>query len=197
MSLRYPISATVLGLTSNPYSSVLIPVGVGSLFGLITKTSVSDWFPTLRKPKGNPPRWVFPVAWTYLYGSMGYAAYLVTHVYESTHSIRTYETAGLAIRLYHIQLALNFAWSPIFFGLKRPGLALIDIISLSSTVFYMTNLTRQLNLKATYFLLPYCAWLSYATYLNAGIWYLNGGKEKLKSLKTSILGAFSSKKHLD
>lgn len=197
MALRFPIPASMLGLSANLYTSVLFPVGAGSLIGLVTKTSVSSWYPTLKKPKCNPPRWAFPVAWTYLYASMGYSSYLLARLSASTHSIQVFENTNLALRLYYIQLALNFVWTPIFFGLKKPGLALIDIISLTSTVLWMTNVTRKVHTKAAYLFLPYCAWLSYATYLNGCIWYLNGGKKKLRSLKETILGPLSTNKRSD
>ncbi|MBW0535855.1 hypothetical protein O181_075570 [Austropuccinia psidii MF-1] len=191
MPLRYPIPATVLGLSRHPSASVLVPVALGTFFGLVTRTSVETWYPSLKKPKFNPPRWIFPVAWTYLYGSMGYAAHLLAETMENTPFYTVADQANLALVLYYAQLGLNFIWTPLFFGLKKPGLALIDILALTGTVFYMTDITRRIQSKATYFFLPYCAWLTYATYLNSSIWYLNGGDSKLSKIKTTILSFFA------
>ncbi|KAA1090421.1 hypothetical protein PGT21_017165 [Puccinia graminis f. sp. tritici] len=186
MSLRCPIPATVLGLTSNPVIAVLTPVTIGSLIGLVTKSSIKTWYTTLKKPKGQPPRWAFPVAWTYLYGTMGYASHLMAESLRTTRFIETADLANSALTLYFGQLALNFIWTPIFFGLKKPAPALVDILTLTGTVFYMTNLTGKFNSKAAYLFLPYCAWLSFATYLNGTIWYLNPGDGPPSTIRSAI-----------
>jgi len=196
MSLRsYPIPATLLGLTSNAAIAVLAPVTIGSLVGLITKKSVKTWYPTLKKPKGQPPRWAFPVAWTYLYGSMGYASHLIAESLNSTPSyLDAADQANAALTLYFGQLALNFIWTPIFFGLKKPGPALVDILALTGSVFYMTNLTSKFNSKAAYLFLPYCAWLTFATYLNGTIWYLNPGdgpSSKIRDVVDYLVSKFN------
>ncbi|OAV91928.1 hypothetical protein PTTG_07407 [Puccinia triticina 1-1 BBBD Race 1] len=186
MSLRYPIPATVLGLASNPVVAVLTPVTIGSLIGLITKSSVKTWYSTLKKPKGQPPRWAFPVAWTYLYGTMGYASHLIAESLRTTPFTETADQANSALALYFGQLALNFIWTPIFFGLKKPAPALIDILALTGSVFYMTNVTSKFNSKAAYLFLPYCAWLTFATYLNGTIWYLNAGDGRKSKIRETI-----------
>jgi len=196
MSLRsYPIPATLLGLTSNAVIAVLAPVTIGSLVGLITKKSVKTWYPTLKKPKGQPPRWAFPVAWTYLYGSMGYASHLIAESLNSTPSyLDAADQANAALTLYFGQLALNFIWTPIFFGLKKPAPALVDILALTGSVFYMTNLTSKFNSKAAYLFLPYCAWLTFATYLNGTIWYLNPGdgpSSKIRDVVDYLVSKFN------
>lgn len=193
MSLRCPIPATIIGLTQNPFTAVLAPVTIGSLLGLITKKSLRTWYPTLKKPKGMPPRWAFPVAWTYLYGTMGYASHLIVQTLRTTPFVETAEDAHSALSLYLGQLILNFLWTPIFFGLEKPGLALVDIISLTGTVFYMTKLTSKFSSKAAYLFLPYCAWLSYASYLNASTWYLNprrGSSSKARDTIDWIVSKF-------
>ncbi|PLW21261.1 hypothetical protein PCASD_11792 [Puccinia coronata f. sp. avenae] len=186
MSLRYPIPATVLGLTSNAVIAVLTPVTIGSLIGLITKKSVKTWYPTLRKPKGQPPRWAFPVAWTYLYGTMGYASHLIAESLSTTPFYETADQANSALAIYFGQLVLNFMWTPIFFGLKKPAPALVDILALTGTVFYMTNVTSKFNPKAAYLFMPYCAWLTFATYLNGSIWYLNAGDGPSSKIRVMI-----------
>jgi benzodiazapine receptor len=78
------------------------------------------------------------VAWTYLYGTMGYASHLIAESLRTTRFIETADLANSALTLYFGQLALNFIWTPIFFGLKKPAPALVDILTLTGTVFYMT-----------------------------------------------------------
>ncbi|EGG11653.1 uncharacterized protein MELLADRAFT_29874, partial [Melampsora larici-populina 98AG31] len=176
------IPISVLRVSLNPIYSTILPVILGTTTGLITRTSVSTWYPTLRKPPYEPPRWAFPVAWTYLYATMGYSSHLLTQTYLK--SINGFDSSlindsNLSLKLYFSQLVFNLLWTPIFFGKRNVGLGLIDISILDLNVFYLTYLSKKVNEKAFYLFLPYCAWLSYATYLNAGVWYLNGGKDKL------------------
>ncbi|KAI3612192.1 hypothetical protein WG66_012166 [Moniliophthora roreri] len=105
---------------------------------------------------GRPPRQVFPIVWPIL------------------------DSLTLGIALYYAQLFMNFAWSPLFFNAKQIGLALIDSALMAGTTYYMTKLLDEpTQSKTTYFLLPYCAWLTFATYLNGGIWWLNRGRRDL------------------
>ncbi|CAH7667778.1 peripheral-type benzodiazepine receptor [Phakopsora pachyrhizi] len=189
MVLKNRIPVSLLGISSDLTFSILTPLTIGSLTGLITKSSVNDWYPDLRKPKLNPPRWLFPIAWTYLYVSMGLGSHLIYRtLLNGTSSLEMIQIAEKVLRLYYIQLGLNFIWTPLFFGLRRPDLALLDIIGLTGTVLTMTNLSRRVNTKVTYLFIPYALWVSYATYLNSGIWYLNGGSEKIKVLFNKIKG---------
>jgi benzodiazapine receptor len=80
----------------------------------------------------------FPVAWTYLYGTMGYASHLIAESLSTTPFYETADQANSALAIYFGQLVLNFMWTPIFFGLKKPAPALVDILALTGTVFYMT-----------------------------------------------------------
>ncbi|KAH9823789.1 TspO/MBR family-domain-containing protein [Melampsora americana] len=188
----------LLRVSLNPIYSTVLPVLLGTTTGLITRTSVKTWYPKLRKPPFEPPRWAFPVAWTYLYSSMGYASHLLTKTYlnsfNSSHSIDFLNTSNLSLKFYFLQLCFNLIWTPIFFGQRQIGLALLNISILDLNVFYLTYLSKKVNQKAFYLLLPYCAWLSYATYLNAGVWYLNGGQSKLNKLYQFIITKFNKKK---
>ena len=104
--------------------AVAVPVVVGGLSGFATARGVSTWYPTLVKPSFNPPAWVFGPVWTVLYIMMGVAAYLVW--------IRGIDADGVraALAVFVIQLALNGLWSILFFGIRQPGLALVEIIVL-------------------------------------------------------------------
>jgi benzodiazapine receptor len=131
---------------------------------------------------------------------MGYASHVAVKSLDNAVTTTTRDKLTLGLALYYAQLGLNFAWTPLFFGAHKvrhhyitsysspglttaqTGLALVDSAALTLTTWYMTKLfDRPTNGKATWFLLPYCGWLAYATYLNAGIWWLNGGEKKAKS----------------
>jgi translocator protein len=105
---------------------------------------------------------------------MGYSSHLAVKLLDSSVSPSARAAASTGLKLYYGQLALNLAWTPLFFGLKQTGVALVDIVALTGSVFYLTKtLHGPTGGKSSYLLVPYCVWLSLASYLNAGIWYLN------------------------
>ncbi len=123
------------------------------------------WYRELRKPPWSPPAELFGPVWTILYALMGTAAWLVAGGRS--------RGRGLALGAYAVQLVLNAAWTPIFFGLRRPGLALAEITAtLVAIVATVALFTRQ-RLLAGLLLLPYLAWVAFATALNAAIWRRN------------------------
>lgn len=123
-----------------------------------------EWYASLSKPSFNPPNWIFGPVWTTLYLMMGVAAWGVW---------RYGRNCRAALTLFAIQLALNAAWSPLFFGLHRPDLALIDLIALwIAIVVTIVAFHRQVRWAAM-LLLPYLAWVSFAGVLNFAIWRLN------------------------
>jgi len=108
---------------------------------------------------------------------MGYASHLAVKAYDSSTLPATRSDLSLGIALYYGQLGFNLLWSQLFFRGKLVGLALADSILLTGTTYYMTKMLHgPTDTKTTYFLLPYCAWLTFATYLNGGIWLLNRGR---------------------
>ena len=157
---------------SRDWIALLISVGVcftvaasGSVF---TASSVKTWYPALLKPAGTPPPWVFGPVWSILYLLMAAAAWLVWRQ-------RTHEDVWLALALFMAQLILNGLWSVVFFGLRRPGAALVEIIILLIAIA-MTNMRfAELSRLAFWLMTPYFAWVLYASYLNFGIWRLNKG----------------------
>ncbi|KAF7292385.1 TspO/MBR-related protein [Mycena chlorophos] len=170
------IPAFLLVAARIPAVAIGLPLGLGFLSGYPTAQVVrSDWYKNLRKPPGQPPRQVFPIVWPLLYASMGYASHLIVAALD-----RGDLRAELALKLYYAQLGLNLAWSPLFFGFKRPGLALVDIAALAGTTFYLTKILGPISATAAYLLLPYCAWLSFATYLNVGIWWMEAKNKDKK-----------------
>lgn len=146
--------------------STLIAEGAGILGSIFTVSSIRGWYLTLVKPSWNPPSWIFGPAWTTLYAFMGVAAALVWKQ-------RTFPGAKTALWFYGIQLALNVLWSILFFGLKNPELAFAEIVVLLIMIIATTVLFWRINPWAGVLMLPYIAWVSFATYLNYTIWRLN------------------------
>ena len=126
------------------------------------------WYPGLLKPGGTPPPWVFGPVWSILYLLMAAAAWLVWRQ-------RIHQDVWPAVALFTAQLILNGLWSFIFFGLRRPGAALVEIIILLITIAVTTMRFAQFSSLAFWLMAPYAAWVLYASYLNFGIWRLNKG----------------------
>lgn len=136
---------------------------IGSHF---TARSVGDWYAELEKPAWTPPRWLFGPAWTALYAMMAVAAWLVW--LRGGTSGR-----GPALALFAVQLALNVAWSGLFFGLRMPGVAFIELVVLWATIVATTVAFFRVRPLAGVLMLPYLAWTSFAGALNLAIWRLN------------------------
>ncbi|KAI5481176.1 hypothetical protein MNV49_005611 [Pseudohyphozyma bogoriensis] len=170
----FTLPPVLLAAGRNPVVAVGLPLALGWASGLITKTSIKTWYTPLQKPPGNPPPVVFPFAWTTLYASMGLASHFLVKAYDQQlPGTALKDTASLAIKLYWGSLVLNYAWTPLFFGLKQTAVALADIALLTPTVYALTYFSFQVDPRTIFLLAPYSAWLTFATYLNGGIWYLN------------------------
>ncbi|KAF9009002.1 TspO/MBR-related protein [Cyathus striatus] len=173
--MSFYIPSLLLAVPRNPATAVGLPLVLGFLSGTPSSNPVnSNWYHNLTSPPGRPPREVFPYVWTLLYAGMGYASHVAVKALDTAALPGNRNDLSWGIALYYAQLGLNLIWSPIFFGTHNTALSLVDSVLLTGTTWYMTRLLdRPTNAKATYFLLPYCAWLAYATYLNAGVWWLN------------------------
>lgn len=156
----------------NKYFKILIFVAtclaVGYLSGVVTRSSVETWYPTLVKPSFNPPNWVFFPAWTTLYVLMGIAGGLVWQKIDAER-----EEVKKALQFFWIQLALNALWSYLFFGLKNPLLALIEMFLLLLLIYETYIKFSKINKIAGYLFIPYIIWVCFALILNASIWWLN------------------------
>lgn len=142
---------------------VLIVVGcelVGILSTPFTLAAIPGWYATLNKPVFSPPNWLFGPVWTTLYALMGVAAYLA-------------RKDKMGMRLFKWQLGANFAWSLLFFGLRSPILGLIDIAILLWLIWKTTRRFYKVSRPATYLMLPYLAWVAFATILNLSLVVLN------------------------
>jgi translocator protein len=141
-----------------------------ALGGLATASSVSSWYTTLVKPSWNPPGYVFGPVWTALYVMMAVAAWRVWRL--RVHPALTPAVRAVLIG-YFFQLVLNAAWSLLFFGLRRPDLALVDIVVLWAALFWMQIRLWRLDRAAGALWLTYLLWVSFATVLNFTLWRLN------------------------
>ena len=149
--------------------SLVVPLAVGWIGGAGTARSLNDWYPTLRKPSWNPPNWVFAPVWTLLFLAMGVAVYRVWGIGLGEPMVQ------MALILFGVQLVLNFLWSLCFFGLRSPGLALVEIVFLWLAVVATAVTMGRLDAVAGWLLVPYVAWVSFAAILNAAVWRLNRG----------------------
>ena len=117
---------------------------------------------------------MFGPVWTILYGLMGYAAHRAVEIGLSPlGSVENVRTAKHAATLYTIQLGLNLVWMPLFFGLRRPIEATADIVALLGINTYLTSLYFSIDEVAGWCMVPYLGWLGFATYLSAGVGYVN------------------------
>jgi tryptophan-rich sensory protein len=146
---------------------IILCVGVGGVGSLVTAESVATWYETLIKPSWNPPNWLFGPVWTTLYVMMAVAAWLVWRKGQEGQSV------GTAMILFFVQLALNSAWSFIFFGARSPGWALVDIVFMLIAILLTTWAFSRHSKWAAILMLPYIAWVSFATVLNYAIVQLN------------------------
>ena len=146
---------------------VLLPLAAGGLGSIATARSVAEWYPLLVKPWWNPPSWVFGPVWTVLYIFMGVAAWRVWC------SAGSFGSARSAMILFLLQLALNAAWSWLFFGFRMPGAALAELLLLWVFIVATIRTFFVYDLVAAWMMVPYLAWVSFAGALNAAIWILN------------------------
>ncbi|MBI5835583.1 MAG: tryptophan-rich sensory protein [Armatimonadetes bacterium] len=147
---------------------VLVCFAFAGLGGWATASSVGTWYQTLRKPSWNPPDWLFGPVWTLLYLSMAVALWLVLRR-------APWPACRTAVMLFAGQLALNAAWSWLFFGLRRPDLAAIEVVGLWLAIAATLLAFRPHSPVAAGLMVPYLAWVSFATVLNITIWRLNLG----------------------
>ena len=147
--------------------AVATPLVVGGLSGAVTANGVATWYPSLAKPSFNPPAWIFGPVWTVLYVMMGVAAFLVWRQGLEAEGVR------FALSIFVVQLALNGLWSILFFGLRSPGLAFAEILILWFAIGATVWAFWRVVPPAGALLLPYWAWVSFATALNGSIWSLN------------------------
>ena len=147
---------------------VAICLAVGYLSSNVTQSSITTWYPLIKKPIFNPPNSVFAPVWTILFILMGIAAGMVWNKLESNK-----ELVKKGLLFFTVQLLLNALWSYLFFGLNNILLAFIEIILLWLIIYETYYIFKQVDKKAGYLLIPYLGWVGFATILTGTIYWLN------------------------
>jgi tryptophan-rich sensory protein len=140
---------------------LLVTVGGGLAIGFVTRPGA--WYAALAKPSFNPPNWVFGPMWTILYVLIAVAGW---RIFERA-------PAGAAMAVWVVALALNFLWSPVFFGAQQPAAALAVVATLLGAIAVFIALAWRVDTVAALLFLPYAAWVAFATLLNAALVRLN------------------------
>ena len=145
---------------------IAIPLIVGAVSALLTQNSM-ETFQFIDKPPLAPPGWLFPVVWTILYTLMGISSYLILQSGESQEEIRN------ALTIYGYQLVVNFLWPTFFFNFGWYFFSFLWLVLLWVLVLIMILRFKNISKLAAYMNIPYLVWLTFAGYLNLGIWILN------------------------
>lgn len=139
---------------------------VGALSGWLTRTGTEIFRESILQPPLSPPSIVFPFVWGILYGLMGISAARVSLSPAS-------RNRGRGLNLYIAQLTVNFFWTLIFFNAQAFGFAFFWLLLLWALVLWMILVFRSVDPTAAKLQVPYLLWLTFAAYLNLGVWYLN------------------------
>ena len=145
---------------------IVVCLGAGGLGAIATTPEIDGWYKTITKPTWNPPDYVFGPVWTTLFITMAIAGWLVWKP-------AGFKAVMVPLSLFGIQLVLNVAWSWVFFGLHQPGWAVIEIIVLWAVILATTVTFFRSSKVAGWLMVPYLAWVSFASVLNFVIWRLN------------------------
>jgi len=146
--------------------SLAICFAVAGIGSWVTAGGLREWYPSLAKPSWNPPNWIFGPVWSTLFAMMAVSAWLLWEQRERTGAHR-------ALGLFALQLALNFAWSGIFFGVRQPGWALVEIVVLWVAIAATIAASWSVDRRASALLIPYLGWVAFASFLNLTLWRLN------------------------
>ena len=143
---------------------IAICLGASVLGSLFTWPSLKPWYAELDKPRWTPPNWLFGPVWTILFLAMAFAAWLVW---------RQTDLTAAPMRLFLLQLILSIGWSALFFHLRSPGAAFIEIVLLWCAILMTAIAFGRIVPLAYWLMAPYLLWVSYAAVLNFAIWRLN------------------------
>jgi len=149
---------------------LLMCLGAQLTASLLTLPAIrSGWHAGLEKPFFNPPDWLFGPVWTILYFTMAVSAWMVWKTGSGDTLVKP------ALLLFFTQLIFNVFWSGLFFGLRHPGWAFVEIIVLWLLILATVLVFSRVNRWAALLLVPYLGWVLYASALNGAIWWLNRG----------------------
>jgi translocator protein len=157
-------------MKSNTSKFLISVVGcevIGLMGGIFTMSEIRTWYNGLVKPMLNPPSWIFGPVWTTLYFLMGVALFLVWKAGYDRADVKQ------AVKVFFLQLGLNFLWSIFFFNMHMPALALLDILLMWVSIAWTIRLFYKISKTAGWLLVPYIMWVSFAMYLNLMIVLLN------------------------
>jgi translocator protein len=143
--------------------AIIVCLAVGGGGALLTRPHLGSWYRPLRKPRWNPPDALFAPVWTALYVTMAVAAWLVWRAGASWWRLVPFA----------VQLALNLGWSGLFFALRRPDLALVEVVVLWVSIALTIVVFAPVSSTAALLLVPYLSWVTFAGALNLRIWSLN------------------------
>ena len=151
----------------------------GASFGAASAGAIfrpGEWYRRLDKPRWRPPDWLFAPVWTLLYAMIASSGWLVWRE-------KGLADASVPLTAYAVQLVLNAAWTPIFFGLRRPGLAAIEIAILWASIVATIFFFYPVSPSAAGLLVPYLVWVSFAAALNISIWRRNPPSQVAKGAR--------------
>ena len=148
-------------------AAIVITQIAGLTGAIFTSPAIPSWYENITKPSWVPPNWLFAPVWTALYLLMGVSLFLI---WEKGNKNPWFKKA---LGIFLVQLILNIFWSILFFGMKNPGLALIEIIVLWLSILLMIIIFLRVSKVAAWIQAPYLLWVSFATLLNFSIYRLN------------------------
>lgn len=146
--------------------SLVLCLAAGGLGSFATAVKIPTWYATIAKPSWNPPNWIFGPVWTTLYILMAVAAWMIWMRAEQP-------GAGRALAWFGVQLILNTVWSFLFFAMENPGAAFVEVVGLWLAIAVTIALFSRISPIAAWLLVPYIAWVTFASCLNFTIWRLN------------------------
>ncbi len=147
--------------------SILLCQTAGIIGSIFTVSAIKNWYVYLNKPSFSPPNWLFGPAWLLLYTLMGISLYLIRQKDINKKAVRS------AVNLFIVHLFFNAIWSIVFFGMRNPFFALLNIVILWLMIVLIIFQFWKIKKVAAYLLVPYLFWVSFATILNFFIWKLN------------------------
>jgi benzodiazapine receptor len=145
---------------------IVLCLAIGGVSGFATIDGLKSWYPSLIKPSFNPPNYLFGPVWSTLYALMGLGLFLILQSEKN-------EQRSLALKVFFLQLTLNFSWSFLFFTFHWLGISFIEIIAIWSCIILMVVSFWRCNKAAALIQIPYLLWVSFASVLNGSICFLN------------------------
>jgi translocator protein len=150
----------------------LVPWVFSFIIGYSAQSNMYPWYKDIKRPTWGPPDWVFGPVWTYLYLSMGYASFRVWDIGNGFSGI-----AKIPLIFYIVQLLVNWTWTQVFFGFHLLGAATIHIFVLLMLIYVTGILFYRVDRLAGYLIIPYAAWVSFASVLCFNIWRMNSSEQ--------------------